>query len=164
MTKPTAASYRADPRINWVSLGLPAGGSPDSLEAEINMAWAYVEEVTGLQLEPISSTDNKAYIAYQAVRLRTIQQAVQGTGTFASQSNNQNIKSFAVPGYSETRGDSSKISIDAFFFNPWTALEDLLWLLATQEKKDEALAKKEGEVQPFSDVREIDWFYPVSPF
>jgi hypothetical protein len=162
MNKPTAADYRADTRFDWVGMGLPIG-NPDPLDAEINSAWAYVEVVTGRDLDTLDAADNLASVASDAVKLRTFQQAIQHRSSFINSAiGSGTIKSFSVPGYSETRDTTSSTkSIAEFFFNPWVTLDELLWLLATDAKKQEAQAKKDQDVVPFSDVREIDWFYPL---
>lgn len=160
---PTAEELRADTRIDWVGLGLPIPADPlvpDPLSAEIAIAEAYVEEKTGRDVETLSPTSNLGIIAKRAITLRVIQQAVQGRGSFITHEIDRQIISFAVPGYSETRASGSSTTgkgYPAGLFNDWPILNDLLWVLATQEKRDEALALFYGEQPPASAIVAVGW-------
>lgn len=164
LTPPTATDLRADPRIDWVGMGLPAPTPPaaDPLTDEVILAWAYVEEKTGRDLDSLDAASNLGVIGKRAVVLRVIQQAVQGRGAFITREIDNQIRSFSVPGYSETRESSSSAGgrwtkFQAAMFNDWPILNDLLWLLATPAKRDEAFAMFLGEDAPASAITAVAW-------
>lgn len=150
MQKPTASDYRADVRIDWAGLfNIPANATGDAiLNEEIGLAWAYVEQVTGRDLDTLTDAD-LVPIASRAVKLRTIQQAQINNGSFSDLiAQFSPISSFSVPGYSESRRDMSaqgrQGGMRPYRFNPWAELDDLLWLLATEQAKDTSLAEARG--------------------
>lgn len=163
MNKPTASEYRSAPNIDWVALGFPTGGSPDPITAEINLAWSYVEEKTGRDLDTLDATSNLGILGARAVLLRTIQQAYQWSTSFISSSTTAGtgIKSFAVPDYTETRfgpGDTtiSKTKLGALV-NEWPQLADLLWLLMTPEAQENFIFAQTGEFPPAMSIQATDW-------
>lgn len=165
MDKPEASEYRLDTRIDWASLGLP-DPSPNPelvLQGEIDDAWAYVEMKTCRDLDALDESDSLGRLALRAVKLRTIQQAVQGTGGYLTGAINNLVKSFSVPGYSETKYDLQSLGskFQHSQINDWPVLADLLWVLMTQECKDKLVALFFNENPPASEVTEIDWFYPT---
>lgn len=158
MNKPTAASLRADTRIDWEGLfNIPAGAGGDTiLGEEIDLAWAYVEQTTNRDLDTLVDA-NLVPIASRAVKLRVVQQAEISKGTFADvTAMSSPISSFSVPGYSETRRDMNSQGRQGgqrpYRFNSWAELDDLLWLLATQTAKDTAIAEARGTYTPYFGV------------
>ena len=156
MNKPTASDLRADPRINWEALfAIPAGGAGDTLlTEEIALAWAYIEKTCDIDLDTLTD-DNLVPIAGRAIKLRVIQQAAIGKGSFDDLfASISPIQSFSVPGYSETRGSSASATATTrpYRLNPWDELDKLLWLLATEEAKDQALAEAQGKYRPYFGV------------
>lgn len=160
--KPTTTELRADPRIDWAGLGLadPAPADDTALEEEITVAFAYVEEKTGRDLDTMDPASNLGIIARRAVILRVVQQAVQGRGSYITREIDRQIISFAVPGYSETRASGTTTNSRQYaagLFNDWPILNDLLWLLATQAKRDEAYSMFLGDEVPASAITSVDW-------
>lgn len=170
MVKPTAAEYRADTRIDWAGLGLP---DPDPiadtvLQDEIDDSWAYIEEkACALDLDTLDGSSSIGRLALRAVKLRTIQQAIQGQGAFIGSSVSNLIKSFAVPGYSETRADPTQMYNNKFMhsiINEWPVLADLIWTIMPEECRDKLLALYNNDNPPASSIVEHDWFYPGGMF
>lgn len=164
MDKPTPAEYRADTRIDWVALGLPEQSPDVVLEGEIADAWAYVEAKTCLDLDTLDENDNLGRLALRVVKMRTLQQAYQGTSGYLGGSFNNLIKSFAVPGYSETKFDpiSPDNRFKLSFINENPQIAELLWAIMTQECKDALLALMTGENPPYGTITEYDWYFPGS--
>jgi len=166
MNKPTASEYRADTRIVWADLGLPdPSPNPDVvLQGEIDDAWAYIsEKACALNLDTLDGASTIGRLALRAVKLRTIQQAIQGQGGFISQAVNNLIKSFSVPAYSETRVDPFSIYNGRFMhsiLNEWPQLADLIWTIMPQDCKDNFIALYNNENPPASTIVEHDWFWP----
>jgi hypothetical protein len=160
MVPVTPEELRGDTRIDWTALGLPEADPDIALEEEIAVAWAYVEEKTGRDLDTLTDGTNLASLARRAVKLRVVQQAIQGQGSFITREIDRQIKSFSVPGYSETRESGSTLDLRNFpngYFNEWPILNDLLWLLATDEKRDEAQASTDDEDPPASAITAVGW-------
>jgi hypothetical protein len=153
MDKPTASDLRADTRIDWAgTFGLPAPPSgADPLTSEIHLAWVYVEQVSGRDLDTYTG-DLEPLVEY-AVKLRVVQQSAQQRGTYGDVFGSiSGISSFTVPGYSETRSASkSGPSGDQrdYRYNPWKALDEVLHLIATPEARDAALEALRGQAMPF---------------
>jgi hypothetical protein len=148
MNKPTAADLRADTRIAWEgTFNLPAA-TPDPLTLEIDKAWAYVTLSTGQDLDTLTDATLMP-IAKEAVVARTVQQAATMKGDFSDVLNSVGgVTSFSVPGYSETRqlgGTTKRRGQDGFWINQWSYLDELLWLLATDAKRDYWRALAEGK-------------------
>lgn len=165
MVKPTASEYRLDTRIPWASFGLPdPDPDPDTvLQEEIDDAWAYVESKTCRDLDVLDVTSNLGRLARRAVKLRAIQQSVQGQSSFISSSLNTLIQSFAVPGYSETRfrpDSQTSTKFQHSMINDWPVLADLLWEIMTEACRDKLLALFTEENPPFSQIVGYDWGIP----
>lgn len=154
MDAPTAADVREVAKLDFAGLGYPAG-SPDDLDLIVEMAVAYVEQMTGRtfasmppELEPL---------ALQAVTMRTEQLVYYNQADFVEASVNDRIQSFSVPGYSETRAAGATASYKMGLVNPWVALHELLWLLMTPEAKEEWQNVVMGRDAPAFEVSEVDW-------
>jgi hypothetical protein len=162
LQKPTPTELRANQRLTQIwedyNFPLPTGSNPDPLADEVILAWAYVENKTGLDLDVLVDDTATAIIARRAVILRTLQQAVQNENAYLDQAFNDIVKSFTVPGYSETQFDPPRKLSEVAFMNPWPVLHDLLWAIATDEKKAELIAEANMDVLPASTVTEINWF------
>lgn len=161
LTKPTPAELRAIVRLQpiWEAYGLatPPTSGTDQLQEEIVLAWAYVESKTGIDLDIQDDSSTIGIIGRRAVILRTVQQAVQFESGYLDDVAQDLVKSFSVPGYSETRADQPTKLIDMQLLNPWPELHSLLWEIATPAKKEEALALARGDDVPYSTMTEIDW-------
>jgi len=162
MNKPTAADYRLDTRIPWEQLGLPLQNPDSVLQSEIDDAWAYIEEKACRDLDALDETTTIGRLSLRAVKLRTVQQAVQGQGSFMNQALNNLIKSFSVPGYSETRVDpyTSNGKFMHSILNEWPVLADLIWTIMPEECREKLLALYLEERTPASAYTEHDWFWP----
>ena len=144
-------------------MGLPLASPDTVLQSEIDDAWAYISErACGLDLSALDATSNKGRLALRAVKLRTIQQAVQGQGSFVSASVNNLVKSFSVPGYSETRFDPATQSNKFLHssLNEWPVLADLIWSIMDQDCRDQLIALFNNENAPASTIVEHDWWWP----
>ena len=164
MNKPTAFEYRLDKRIDWDSLGLPdPDPDPDIiLQGEIDDAWAYIASKTCLDLDTLDESSNLGRLALKAIKLRVLQQAFHSTGGYLSGSFNNLVKSFTVPGYSETKYDmpSADSRFKSSLINENPDLADLIWSIMTEECRQKLLSLLNDENEPFSTITEIDWFYP----
>lgn len=159
MLKPTPAELRLDTRIDWVALGFPETVAGDALLAsEIDLSWAYVNAKTCLDLSTLEVGSDKAILASQALKLRTVQGTIQGSGTFITQALSNLIQSFAVPGYSETRfGPQSSDRFSYMQVNGWPVLADLLWAIMGEECRQGYIDELTGENAPFSSITQMDW-------
>lgn len=153
MDKPTASDLRADTRIDWAgtfSLPAPSSGT-DPLSAEIDMAWVYVEQVTGRDLDAYSG--DLEPLALYAIKLRVVQQSAQQQGAYADVFGEiSGISSFSVPGYSETRSSSQSGPAGDqrdYRYNPWKALDEVLHIIATESARDAALRALKGDSTPW---------------
>jgi hypothetical protein len=164
----TAAEVRADPRLGPF---LEANGFPDPspaadtyLEDELTLAWSYVEKRTCRDLDALDALDpdNEAdvIIARRAVQLRLVQQTLQEGVDYTETVLSDLIKSFSVPGYSETRFDPISDMKANWRLNTLPALHDLLYLLITEECWEKWLSVVRGSEDevPASTIVEFDWF------
>lgn len=165
MDKPTAATLRADTRIDWAgtfSLPAPSSGA-DPITAEIDLAWVYVEQVSGRDLD--AYTGDLEPLATYAVKLRVIQQSAQQKGTYADIFGSiSGVQSFTVPGYSETRStqQSSKNGDQRDYrYNPWKPLDEVLHLLATPEARDQAIRALTMSYEPSIAFEHTDEVIPL---
>jgi len=163
--KPTAATLRADTRIDWAgtfSLPAPSSGA-DPITAEIDLAWVYVEQVSGRDLD--AYTGDLEPLATYAVKLRVIQQSAQQKGTYADIFGSiSGVQSFTVPGYSETRStqQSSKNGDQRDYrYNPWKPLDEVLHLLATPEARDQAIRALTMSYEPSIAFEHTDEVIPL---
>lgn len=160
MLKPTPAEFRTDTRIDWVALGFPETTAGDALlESEIDLAWAYVNAKTCQDLTALAEGSDKAILARQAIKLRTVQASIQGSSSYLQGTLTTLIQSFSVPGYSETRFDPRERRSDAKFspsyVNDWPVLADLLWQLmdeACRQSYLDEIATGEGAGNPPASV------------
>src|SRR5262245_53235657 len=109
MNRPTPAELRAHPTLGPYladnGFPLPAPIPDTYLQEEITLAWGYIEARTCRDLDTLDpvADETLAVIAKRAVYLRLLQQTVQEGIDYTTDALNDMIKSFAVPGYSETR-------------------------------------------------------------
>lgn len=166
MNPPTAAEFRADTRINWVTLGYPTSPAGDALlEEEIALSWAYVEEKTCRDLDALDANSNLGRLASRALKYRTIQSSTQSEQSAIIVTTDSNIRSFSVPGYSETRFSPSELYGDADFdftrLNPLPSLAELLWLMMTEECKAAFLVNggsSDSQNAPYSQITAVGWY------
>ena len=153
MDRPDAAAVKLVlPTVPWAELGFTDDAVLDPL---VEMANAYVEAVTGRLLDASMPTTLDD-LALQAVALRTAQNIYDFQGDRIEDLTDAGIVSFSVPGYSETRRDPTS-TFKASMINSWPMLNELLWLLATDEMRDEWLETFAGGVRPAFAYEEVDW-------
>jgi hypothetical protein len=164
--KPTAATLRDDTRIDWAgtfSLPAPSSGVSDPLTAEIDLAWVYVEQVTGRDLDAYSG--NLEPLVNYAIKLRVVQQSAQQKGQYSDIFNSiSGIQSFSVPGYSETRA-TAQASRNGdqrdYRYNPWKPLDEVLHLIATPEARDQAIRSLTMSYEPSIAFEHTDEVIPL---
>lgn len=164
----TVDDIREWSKVDFAALdyAAPTGYADDPLEKLLDRAIEYVLNVTGLGTEDNVPSD-LTNTWEEAVQRRTEQL------TFKSQedevdtgSDFELINNFTAGSYSETRrgmGETQK----AKMINPWPLLNDLLWRLATLDKRDEWIDYwAGGALAPAFEVSEIDWdvYHPISPY
>lgn len=153
MDKPTPTNLRADPRIPWASLfNIPDGSAGDTvIQEEIDLAWGYLTKECGRDFDDITEDDD-VVVANRAVKLRIVQQAAYGKGTFGEvMSYSSGVQSYSVPGYSENRFDPAQgrqAGSRPWLFNPWPELDRLMYILATPERQAEVRSEAKGVWAP----------------
>lgn len=148
-----------------------ANGFPDpspapdtALQEELTLAWNYVEKRTCRDFDALNAADpaNEAdvILARRAVLLRLVQQVIHESTDYSDEALADLVRSFSVPGYSETKYDRAAKIEERQLLNPLPALHDLLYLLITPECWEKWLADVRGssEEPPASAVTEFDWF------
>ena len=155
MERPDAAAVKTVlPMVDWAALGYP---TDEALGPVVEMANEYVEAVTGRPLDA-SMPSSLDTLALQAVALRTAQLTYMFSADMIESGADAGIQSFTVPGYSETRREPTSWW-KAGYVNPWAALDELLWLLMTPEKRDEweENMSEDGIPTPAFEVTAVDW-------
>lgn len=153
MTAPDVADIKAWSRVDFVALGYDTNAE---LEVLLDRAVAYVEDVTGRTLATLPSQFD-----------RTMEEAIQRTveqAAMRSQEENievsadfDTISNMSVSGYSEGRRNMDDIR-KARLINPWPLLHDLLWRMATDDKRDEWDDYwAGGSERPAFAISEMDW-------
>lgn len=169
MDRPTAEDIRAWSKLDFASYDYPAPTPPDAdpLQLLVDQAIAYVVAVTGRPLDATMPGD-LAPLAEQAVRMRVEQLVIGGQAETVEEAAealaDAGIQSFSVPGYSETRfrPESSEVYKR---LNWWPSLAELLYLLMTDEKREDFDARVAGYHAPGFAVTEVDWadVLPTTP-
>lgn len=153
MTAPDIGDIRAWSRVDFVALGYETNAE---LEVLLDRAIEYVEDVTGRTLATLPSQFE-----------RTMEEAIQRTveqSAMRSQEENievsadfDTISNMSVSGYSEGRRNMDDIR-KARLINPWPLLHDLLWRMATDDKRDEWDDYwAGGSERPAFAISEMDW-------
>lgn len=162
MDRPTAEEIRLDTRIDWVAIGYPDTVAGNALlDEEIAFAWAYVESKSCRDLDALVVDDPLGILGLRALKLRVLQSTTQSSSSYVNQSLNNLIKSFAVPGYSETKFDPPWVNNKNFqhaVVNDWPVLADLLWMMMTDECKQFYIDMFKDEFAPFSVTTEVMWW------
>lgn len=134
----------------------PTGADPDPLDHLVLTSIAYVEQMTGRV--PLTALEDASLVslAQDAVTLR-VQQRVVGGGARRVEASaaGDGIQSFRAGDYQETRFKPED-RLKGRLFNPWDTLSEILWLLATPEKRDELNAMLTGVPRPAAVVVESD--------
>jgi hypothetical protein len=159
---PTTDEIRAWSTVRWPRFGV----TDDALLQErINRAAAYVAFVTGQNFDAptvaswatLTSTET---LLRQAIQLRTEQITVQGgRGHISSAAENEVVQSFTAGSYSESRRDPARRG-EQKSLNTWPALDELLWMLMTDERYGWWYAYITGKPFPATWVEEVEWRGP----
>lgn len=147
----TAAEVREESQANFARLGYPepTPGTSDKLDRRVRAAQGYVEQMTGRTLDETLPA-GLVELAHEAVVMRVEQslgQRSRASVSDLSQGGGLGLKSMRAGDYSETRFDPSEAR-KARLFNPWAALSEVLWLLATPARRLELLADLSDEPAP----------------
>lgn len=153
----TAADVRGWSKLDFDGRGYPTGGS-DPLDIEIERAHAYLEDVTGQVTADIASPSVLATKWAEAVQYRTEQQVIWNSDDYAGDSNESAID-ISVTGYSQRRvGTKEQAPRD--MINPWPKLNDLLWSLLTDDRREHWLAICGGDNGAVEVITEHGWYEP----
>lgn len=153
MTAPTISQIKDWSKMDFVSYGY---GSSSDLQVLLDRAIEYVEEVTGRTLATLPTKyENTMQEAIQ----RTVEQSVLRSQDDALEvsADFDTIANFNVTGYSESRRNMDDIR-KARMINSWPLLHDLLWRMATDDRRDEWDDYWAGGAErPAFEVSEMDW-------
>lgn len=152
MTTPTAADIRSWSKLDFDSLTY----SDDSdLQRVLDQAISYVEFVTGRRADPSLPSELEGLMR-QALQMRTEQVVYQAQADAIETASDDTLQSFSAGGYSETRHDATRRG-ESKMLNPWQALNDILWMLMTDDKLDYWNYRLAGLNAPAWSVTEVDW-------
>lgn len=154
---PTAADIRDWSNVDFADLAYPAPVSgTDRLQRLVDRALEYVHEVTGRTAATIPTELTNTY--EEAVQRRTEQLAHKSSEDEAETAADfDTINNFSAGSYNETRRGLKDVG-DAKVINIWPHLNDLLWRLATADRRDEwEDFWAGGENLPAFAVTEMDW-------
>lgn len=147
MNAPTASEVEGWSQVNWGRLGA-------DLEVLVPRANAYIEYVTGQTWAAMPTNLEK--LAQQAAQMRTEQIGIQGRhGHAESAAENEVVQSFSAGLYSESRRDTR--SVVSKVVNTWPSLDELLWMLMTDDRRAYWLGWISGETVPDWGVVEVNW-------
>jgi hypothetical protein len=100
--------------------------------------------------------------AEEAIQRRVEQLALQSQQDIVEMAGDfDTISTFSVTGYSENRRGLDEVQ-KAKVINPWPLLNDLLWRMATADKRDD-WREFWGTTVPAFAVTEMDWDYSSLP-
>ena len=131
-------------------------GSSADLQVILDRAIEYVQEVTGRTLATLPSQYEKTM---QEAIQRTVEQSVLRSQEDALEiaADFETISNMSVTGYSENRRNMDDLR-KAQMINPWPLLHDLLWRMATDDRRDEWDDYwAGGSDRPAFEVSEMDW-------
>lgn len=162
MDRPTSETVRAltpaPPNgTDYAAFGFPPPPpEPDPLQPLVDASIQYLEQVTGRA--PIETTPPELEsLMNMAVRMRTEQFLHVTSADSVESAADSDVVSFSAGSYSETRRTERGHREGEWWINPWGALDDLLWLLMTPEKRAEWEAKAKNIVEPAFAVASPDW-------
>lgn len=153
MTAPDLADIKAWSRMDFVALGFDTNAK---LQVLLDRAIEYVQDVTGRTLSTLPSQFDRTM--EEAIQ-RTVEQAAMRSQEDAIEvaADFDTISNFSATGYSESRRNMDDIR-KARLINPWPLLHDLLWRMATEDKRDEWDDYwAGGSERPAFEVSEMDW-------
>jgi hypothetical protein len=153
MIAPTVNEIREWSQMDFASYGY---GSSADLQVLLDRAIEYVQEVTGRKLATLPDQYEKTM---QEALQRTVEQSVLRSQEDALEvaADFETISNMSVTGYSENRRNMDDLR-KAQMINPWPLLHDLLWRMATDDRRDEWDDYwAGGSERPAFDVSEMDW-------
>ena len=146
---------KAASQVDWEELGYPVTGSPDSsLDLEIGRALGYLVWVTGRDYtneDDLATGSHEETMFNQCLQLRVEQQIFQRQNDYQSDFHND-VNEISVTGYSENRV-SYKERRPFRHVNPHRELDELLWMLMTDEKKEYWFSWMKGMVSPAENIQ-----------
>lgn len=145
---PTVGELRQRSMLNL------AGQDDTALTSRITQAVAYLEALTYRVPFDTAVPESLIALGAQAVQMR-VEQLVSGGGAQTTRLDAAGITSYSVPGWSETRSGSGERSRTAVL-NPWAELADLIWLLMTEEAREDQAIRLRGEEPAAFGVADID--------
>ena len=160
MPTTTSVEIRTWSKVDFVALGYPivVDPDPDTLQVLVDRAVEYVDEVTGRTEATVPSNFTLTY--QEAIQRRTEQLAYKAQEDEAETAADfETISSVGAGSYNESRR-SMEETRKAGMINPWPHLNDLLWRMATEDRRDEwedYWAGLNGN-RPAFEVSEMDWY------
>lgn len=157
MAAPTAAQVREASKIPFASLGFsaPQGDDADPLQTLVNEAVEFVEWATGRTFPSMPSQFSAS--AARAVRILTGVMAYQEQeDVIETIADFGFIQSFSAGNYSETRRSIADVSKSGIICNN-ILLHKTLWMVMTDEKRDEWQSTLTGVNAPAFETTEIAW-------
>ena len=154
MTQPTVEEIRAASNVDFVGQGY---GEDARLGALITVVWAWLGNVTGQTLaslpedwtlEPLADLVVQRKVEMLAYALQADQ--IETIADFKL------ISSFSAGSYSETRRSLDELRKNVML-DADPLVNELLWPLLTDEKKDEMLGLLDDKNAPAFAITEVDW-------
>jgi hypothetical protein len=156
---PTPDDLRNWSTVRWERAGVP---DDDMLQLRIDRAVGYVCFITGQSLDALfvptwSAAGSVEALMNQAIQLRTEQITMQGVrGHVASAGQNEVVSSFSAGSYSESRREPGH-SKGQQYINTWPQLDELLWMLMTDDRRGDWMEAITGQTAPAFWVEEVEW-------
>lgn len=158
MDRPTVVNIKTWSKVDFSDLD--ESYDDTQLAVLVTRACDYVEQVTG-RLIDASFPPALSGTCQDAVQRRVEQVAYQTQPDYVETGADDQVVSFTASSYSETRRDDPARARGQTSgrpkVNPWGALNDLLWLLMTDDMRDYWLGLLSGINTPAFEVTEVDW-------
>lgn len=158
----TAAEVEAQSQVNFVALGLP----PRRLQTAVEASKAWVEWVTGRPMDSTLPTGLMP-IGREAVRQRVELMAFRESSDSVQNAGTEGISSMSVGGLSLSFRDPGARSTQgggaigaAAPITPWSVLNENLWALMTDERRDWWMGNFVAGGNPAFAVTEQDFSWP----
>lgn len=160
MEAPTLEEVRS--RSDYLSTKFPSpagdGELTDWLEASVGL----VASLTGRAIGEVAGAEVPTgflALARRAIVLKIEAMVTSLGGSFAerrSSAGSGNLSSFSAGAYSESYF-GPEVAAQAGVLDPNPVVADILWALATEEKKEEWLAKWKGIESPAAMAQSFEW-------
>lgn len=167
MDRPSVNDLKLWSKVDFAGLDEPF--SDAELGVVLTRACDYVVAVTG---RPIDATFPAPLVSLgeEAIQMRVEQMVYQAQPDYIETGADDEIQNFSAGTYSESRrtnpaGTGVKGGIP--MINPWAALNQRLWLVATDAMREYWFSLLEGMTVPAIETTEVDWgnydgLYPYS--